>query len=185
MADVPGLVDGDSEGLELECPVCYYDYNHTTKCPRVLECFHTFCTECLKKIQTHQVNGVKSISCPLCRYPTPLKLGGVLGLSCQTDILARLPVTIAVPTSTTVATVTQQVTVTLDPRESRLIVLPTVSLTVEQREGRNIPLRFETPLEQSLRRQALICVQLLSTLFWIFFILICVLGIVFGPNFLK
>lgn len=69
---------------QLICPVCLKDY---TK-PRVLSCFHAFCTECLTKMISHgrprqgseREGGQAFIVCPNCRLPTHLSPQGASGL---------------------------------------------------------------------------------------------------------
>ncbi|XP_066578165.1 E3 ubiquitin-protein ligase RNF183 [Amia ocellicauda] len=196
MADLPGTVqppEGTGETAELECPVCYQEYNQGTKCPRMLECLHVFCTECLQRIQLTlpyppNANATPAISCPLCRHPTPLETGGPHSLPCQSRILSQLPpLAFRMPMSAHLATVTQRVVLSLEPQETRFIILPTVSLRVEQMgteraEGR-LGLSPGENQELQQRRRALVCVQLLSVVFWILFIMTCVVGVVFGPKF--
>ena len=62
----------------LRCMVCFDRYNE----PKVLQCQHTFCEECLKRWSLKGGNGVKGLSCPTCRIRTPL--------TCTADI-AQLP----------------------------------------------------------------------------------------------
>nr|XP_015195836.1 PREDICTED: RING finger protein 223-like [Lepisosteus oculatus] len=199
MADLPGTIPpsegttGAGETAELECPVCYQEYNQGPKCPRMLECLHVFCTECLQKIQLSSPNppdptATPAISCPLCRHPTPLETGGPLSLPCQHRIMAQLPhVTFRMPLAARLATVTQRVVLSLESREARFIILPTVSLRVEQMgtesDANSRSLLSSDAGELRQRRQALICVQLISVVFWLMFIMTCVVGVVFGPNF--
>ena len=42
-----------------ECGVCFKSYNHSEKKPLSLPCGHTFCLECLKQLNKHQI-----IKCP-------------------------------------------------------------------------------------------------------------------------
>ncbi|KAK6466549.1 E3 ubiquitin-protein ligase RNF152-like, partial [Huso huso] len=74
MAEIPGFVPDASSTEQVECPVCYQEYNQGVKRPRLLECNHIFCTECLQKIQLAVPSN--AISCPLCRHATPLTPGG-------------------------------------------------------------------------------------------------------------
>ena len=34
----------------LDCPVCFDRYDQSSKCPRMLNCGHTFCHSCLERI---------------------------------------------------------------------------------------------------------------------------------------
>ncbi|KAJ8416631.1 hypothetical protein AAFF_G00325090 [Aldrovandia affinis] len=199
MAEIPSTVQphlqyqptGSGEVAEVECPICYQEYNQGGKCPRMLECLHVFCTECLQRIQLSPTqppdpHSPPSISCPLCRHPTPLETGDALSLPCNSRILAQLPpMAFRMPVSVTtrLATITQRVVLSLESRDARFIILPTVSLRVEQmgmgEEHR--PSAGELEVQQEHRR-ALMCVQLLALIFWILFVMTCVVGVVFGPN---
>uniref|UniRef100_A0A673HK71 Si:ch73-335l21.2 n=1 Tax=Sinocyclocheilus rhinocerous TaxID=307959 RepID=A0A673HK71_9TELE len=120
--------------FRVECPVCYQEYDQDSKLPRMLECLHVFCTECLRKIQLTPLhppdpNSAPSISCPLCRHSTPLQGGTAYSLPCNSRILAQLPpVAFRLPASVTarLATVTQRLVLSLGERDTRFIILPTV-----------------------------------------------------------
>ncbi|XP_030634994.1 RING finger protein 222 [Chanos chanos] len=187
-----------NDSAEVECPICYQEYNQGSKCPRMLECLHVFCTECLRNIQLSPLNlpdpqTPTCISCPLCRHPTHLEDGDTHSLPCNSRILARLPpLAFRMPVSVTtrLATVTQRVVLSLEARDARFIILPTVSLRVEQmgeRESLPSPTSsgaFRGEVEVLHRhRRTLLCVQLMAVLFWILFVFTCVMGVVFGPSF--
>lgn len=99
----------------------------------------------------------------------------------------RLPVAMA----TRLATVTQRVVFSLegDSRDTRFIILPTVSLRVQQmhpeRPYGTAPglVGEEEVIQQS--KKTLFCVQLLAVIFWVLFVITCVVGVVFGPHFLN
>ncbi|XP_062373244.1 RING finger domain-containing protein [Sardina pilchardus] len=182
-------VQGDAS--EVECPICYQEYNQCGKCPRMLECLHVFCTECLQQIQLSsspcptvaaaEPDASPSISCPLCRHQTPLRAGdNALSLPANARILARLP-----PVS---FCVTQRVVVSLDAqRDARFIILPTVSLRVEQMTEEEERTRRAGEVGQmrvasGQQRRTLLCVQMLAVVFWVVFVLTCVIAVVFGPN---
>ena len=49
------------------CDICmeeYEDNDKSEKCPRILQCGHTFCTRCIKRIKNKNNN---VIICPTCR----------------------------------------------------------------------------------------------------------------------
>ena len=46
----------------MECPSCYEFFDANTRVPRNLNCGHTFCEECLLKIEEQ-----KLAMCPICR----------------------------------------------------------------------------------------------------------------------
>ncbi|KAM8898145.1 RING finger protein 224 [Spinachia spinachia] len=160
------------EPVDEECPVCYQEYNQHNKCPRMLECLHVFCTECLERIQLCPLErpldegSTPALPCPLCRHLTPLETGNALCLPRN---------------SRTLATVTQRVVLSLqaDGRDARLVFLPTVSLRVQ----RMLPGRPCDAAEVSRRsRKTLFCVQLLAATFWVLFVIACVSVVVFGPH---
>ncbi|XP_051780861.1 RING finger domain-containing protein [Erpetoichthys calabaricus] len=222
MAGIPGAISDSNnnnnyygsklDGLdvsELECPICYHEYNAGPKCPRVLECYHVFCTECLQKIQlSMQIPGQSSpflIPCPLCRHPTQLRIGGALSLPVHSQIFSQLPpLAFHLNPSSRLATVTQHVVVSLDAADARFIILPTVSLRVEQRRalrteqerdgstavGREEPISLQNPVPPPVartvmlqkRRRALFFVKCISVMFWIILIIVSVLSIVHGPS---
>ncbi|KAF7230266.1 E3 ubiquitin-protein ligase RNF152 [Nothobranchius furzeri] len=192
----PAAAPSSGESIDLECPICYQEYNQHNKCPRMLECLHVFCTECLQRIQltTHEPGGSSTslaIPCPLCRHLTPSETGDALTLPCNSRILSRLPqVDVQTPASA-LATVTQRVVLSLDSngRDSRFIILPTVSLRVQQmhpdRPYGAVPglVSEQGVIQQS--KKTLLCVQLLAVVFWVLFVITCVVGVVFGPHLFK
>lgn len=74
-------------------------------------------------------------------------------------------------------------------RDARFIILPTVSLRVQQMDpemsyGAAPGLVGEEEVIQQSKK-TLFCVQILAVIFWVMFVIICVFGVVFGPNFLN
>uniref|UniRef100_A0AAY4ALG7 RING-type domain-containing protein n=1 Tax=Denticeps clupeoides TaxID=299321 RepID=A0AAY4ALG7_9TELE len=200
MSEIPGVVQEENPGLgdqgEVECPICYQEYNQSSKCPRMLECLHVFCTECLQRIRhatpcSPDPENPASISCPLCRHPTQLETGDAHALPPSSKTLSRLPpVSFRMPISVATrlaTTVTQRVVVSLESREARFIILPTVSLRVEQmseEDGRRRRTAATAGLEgeaEAFRQQRknLLCVQLLAVIFWLMFVFTCVIMVVF------
>ena len=59
----------------LECGICFDTYTE----PKVLPCFHVFCSECLKK-SVEKSQDKKTLSCPNCRHSVPLPTNGIEGL---------------------------------------------------------------------------------------------------------
>ena len=47
----------------LECPICLETYNHEQMRPKLLQCGHTVCRQCLEKLLANTINGVR---CPFC-----------------------------------------------------------------------------------------------------------------------
>lgn len=66
---------------DLECGVCYQLFNAGHRCPRELQCKHTFCQRCLRVLLTPR--GL--ILCPLCRHPTPVSQEGRLRAELRVD----------------------------------------------------------------------------------------------------
>lgn len=194
----PGAIPGDL--MDVECPICYQEYNQYNKCPRMLECLHVFCTDCLQRIHlcpSEPLNprSPPAIPCPLCRHLTPLASGDALSLPCSSSVLARLPtVAFHMPLAmggNGLAQVTQRVVLSLDgeSRDARFIILPTVSLRVQQMHPDSLfgatpgMVGEEDVIQQSKR--TLFCVQLLAVVFWVVFVVMCVVGVVFGPHFFN
>ncbi|XP_062305418.1 E3 ubiquitin-protein ligase-like [Osmerus eperlanus] len=74
---------------ELECGICYQIFNRGLRCPRELQCHHSFCESCLVTLSRHLVfesdptevcsGRGKTIGCPLCRHITIVPGGQVRG----------------------------------------------------------------------------------------------------------
>ncbi|XP_071804393.1 uncharacterized protein [Asterias amurensis] len=59
----------------LECPICSARF----KQPKLLECSHSFCLECLQQLRQNSPRTTR-LSCPVCRKETLLKENGIDGL---------------------------------------------------------------------------------------------------------
>ncbi|XP_072315045.1 uncharacterized protein [Eucyclogobius newberryi] len=184
------------EHVDVECPICYQEYNQYNKRPRLLECLHVFCTECLHRIQLCPIvpedpHSPAAVPCPLCRHLTPLESGDAHSLPCNSRILARLPpmpLRLPVSMSPCLATVTQRVVLSLEgeDHDARYIILPTVSLRVQQIHpdrlyGTAPGLMGEEEVMQQSRR-TLFWVQVLVGFSLVLFVVICVVGVIFGPH---
>lgn len=82
---------GVEEEEEEECAVCFCSYDNVFKAPKLLACGHTFCLECLARINVTSPD-LTAVSCPVCREPTRLPHGRDLPrLDTNGDIIGRLP----------------------------------------------------------------------------------------------
>lgn len=80
----------DDELPELECAVCFSQFNNVFNTPKVLQCGHTFCLECLARINIKS-SQPESLQCPLCRAYTPLPTLGLPKLATDAMVLSCLP----------------------------------------------------------------------------------------------
>uniref|UniRef100_A0A3P9MFF4 RING finger protein 225 n=1 Tax=Oryzias latipes TaxID=8090 RepID=A0A3P9MFF4_ORYLA len=75
---------------DLECSICFSQFNNVFRCPKMLHCKHTFCLECLARINVKSAEP-NAIQCPLCRGLTPLPTLGLPKLATDSDVLSYLP----------------------------------------------------------------------------------------------
>ncbi|CAL8344413.1 unnamed protein product [Lota lota] len=75
---------------DLECAVCFSQFNNVFRCPKMLQCKHTFCLECLARINVKSVHP-DTIQCPLCRGLTHLPSLGLPKLDTDPAVLSYLP----------------------------------------------------------------------------------------------
>ncbi|XP_043968114.1 vegetative cell wall protein gp1-like isoform X1 [Gambusia affinis] len=59
----------DESGPDLECAICFSEFNNVFRCPKMLNCKHTFCLECLA--YEHQVCGAQRHPVPAVPRPDP------------------------------------------------------------------------------------------------------------------
>ena len=65
------VLERDNEEMmenAVSCNICYEIYNDDDLQPRVLNCLHTYCEQCLRKLL---VGGVIQCQCPANLSPTP------------------------------------------------------------------------------------------------------------------
>ena len=61
----------------LTCPICFEAF----KDPKMLQCFHVYCKDCLQRLVVQDQQGQLSLRCPTCRQSTVLpQATGVSGL---------------------------------------------------------------------------------------------------------
>ena len=61
---------------QLNCSICLDTYTD----PKILQCFHVFCRQCLVPLGVRDQQGQLSLTCPTCRRATPIPARGVAGL---------------------------------------------------------------------------------------------------------
>ena len=61
---------------QLECSICLGTYTD----PKLLQCFHVYCQQCLVPLGVRDQQGQLSLTCPTCRQVTPIPDRGVAGL---------------------------------------------------------------------------------------------------------
>ncbi len=61
---------------QLNCSICLDTYTD----PKLLQCFHTYCTKCLQPLVVRDKQGQLTLTCPACRQVTPIPPNGVRGL---------------------------------------------------------------------------------------------------------
>uniref|UniRef100_A0A8C8SBG2 Ring finger protein 225 n=1 Tax=Pelusios castaneus TaxID=367368 RepID=A0A8C8SBG2_9SAUR len=82
-----------------DCVICFSPYDRLFKVPKTLACGHTFCLECLARINVSSEH-VNAVSCPICRELTRLPpRKGLPGLPTHQELLDRLPLAPAAPGS--------------------------------------------------------------------------------------
>ncbi|XP_066223481.1 E3 ubiquitin-protein ligase RNF183 isoform X1 [Saccopteryx leptura] len=80
----------EQQGQEHECPVCWNPFNNTFHTPKMLDCCHSFCVECLAHLSL-VTPARRKLLCPLCRQPTVLASGQpVTDLPTNTAVLSLL-----------------------------------------------------------------------------------------------
>lgn len=82
--------DDGGEPPDLECAICFCQFNNVFNTPKVLECKHTFCLECLARMNVKSTHP-NTIQCPLCRAYTPLPDLGLPKLANDSTVLSYLP----------------------------------------------------------------------------------------------
>ncbi|XP_074525753.1 uncharacterized protein LOC141790023 [Halichoeres trimaculatus] len=80
----------DDSCPDLECSICFSQFNNVFRCPKMLQCKHTFCLECLARINVKSAQP-NAIQCPLCRSYTALPDLGLPRLTTDSDVLSYLP----------------------------------------------------------------------------------------------
>ncbi|XP_053930628.1 RING finger protein 225 [Cuculus canorus] len=81
---------------DYECKICYNYFDLERRAPKLLECLHTFCQECLSQLHLRAAlqpssSEPGSLACPLCRHRTPLPDHRVHRLPVNTKLAAACP----------------------------------------------------------------------------------------------
>ncbi|KAM6304942.1 RING finger protein 228 [Aegotheles albertisi] len=86
---------------DYECKICYNYFDLERRAPKLLECLHTFCQECLSQLHLRAAQQPPaaepgrspggSLACPLCRHRTALPDHRVHGLPVNTKLAAACP----------------------------------------------------------------------------------------------
>ncbi|XP_048851161.1 RING finger protein 225 [Brienomyrus brachyistius] len=75
---------------DLECAICYSQFNNVFRTPKKLQCKHTFCLECLARMNVKS-SEPDTIQCPFCRALTPLPTLGLPKLDNDATVMSNLP----------------------------------------------------------------------------------------------
>ncbi|XP_062587429.1 tripartite motif-containing protein 2-like [Saccostrea cucullata] len=65
----------ETENDTIKCPLCFEPFTE----PKLLDCLHTFCKECLEKLCEH-TGDRKTMLCPLCRHEFSIPKNGIDGI---------------------------------------------------------------------------------------------------------
>ncbi|XP_062587656.1 E3 ubiquitin-protein ligase TRIM56-like [Saccostrea cucullata] len=65
----------ETENDTIKCPLCFEPFTE----PKLLDCLHTFCKDCLEKLCEH-TGDRKIILCPLCRHEYSIPKNGIDGI---------------------------------------------------------------------------------------------------------
>ncbi|XP_048837670.1 E3 ubiquitin-protein ligase RNF183 [Brienomyrus brachyistius] len=90
-AEAPGALLFPFE--EYECKICYNYFDLDRRAPKILECLHTFCEECLHTLHLREDRPWR-ISCPVCRHRTPVPDYRIQNLPNNTKVTEVLPLCI-------------------------------------------------------------------------------------------
>ena len=67
---------------QLNCSICLDTYST----PKMLQCYHTYCQDCLGRLVLKDRLGQLTLTCPNCRHVTPVPASGVAGLQAAFQI---------------------------------------------------------------------------------------------------
>ncbi|XP_062872964.1 RING finger protein 222 [Trichomycterus rosablanca] len=75
---------------EYECKICYNYYDLDRRAPKILECLHTFCEECLHALHLREERPWR-VTCPVCRHRTPVPDYRIRNLPNNTKVTEDIP----------------------------------------------------------------------------------------------
>ncbi|KAM9315677.1 RING finger protein 228 [Gastrophryne carolinensis] len=75
---------------EYECKICYNYFDLDRRAPKLLECLHTFCQECLSTLHRREERPWR-LSCPICRHRTVVPDSRVDALPVNTKVAEAFP----------------------------------------------------------------------------------------------
>ncbi|XP_063298526.1 E3 ubiquitin-protein ligase RNF152 [Pelobates fuscus] len=75
---------------EYECKICYNYFDLDRRAPKLLECLHTFCQECLNTLHRREDRPWR-LSCPICRHRTIVPDSRVDALPVNTKVAEAFP----------------------------------------------------------------------------------------------
>ncbi|XP_048368523.1 E3 ubiquitin-protein ligase RNF183 [Sphaerodactylus townsendi] len=83
------MTEKQSQGPAADCPICWNPFDNTFCTPKVLQCQHSFCIECLAHLSL--VSTMRNrLQCPLCRHPTVLPSNQTITELPTNDAVLRL-----------------------------------------------------------------------------------------------
>lgn len=75
---------------DLECKICYNYFDRDRRAPKILECLHTFCEECLHELHLREDRPWR-VTCPVCRHRTPVPDYRIRHLPDNTKVAEEFP----------------------------------------------------------------------------------------------